>query len=106
MKPQDNRWTARTRWWERMIIPFSQQIDWGAFWIREVVVLFVPWPIAVLTVPRSSYIRPAGVAILLAILLGLTIWNILWTLSRGSRSNPAHQLRSKRMYRGGKAIRG
>ena len=83
-----------------------RQIDWGAFWIREVVVLFVPWPIAVLTVPRSSYIRPAGVAILLAILLGLTIWNILWTLSRGSRSNPAHQLRSKRMYRGGKAIRG
>jgi len=65
------------------------QIDWGAFWIREVIVLFVPWPIAVLSVPKSSYIRPVGVVIVLAILLGLTISNILWTLFRGSTSSRA-----------------
>ena len=65
------------------------QIDWGAFWIREVIVLFVPWPIAVLSVPKSSYIRPVGVVIVLAILLGLTITNILWTLFRGSTSSRA-----------------
>ena len=63
------------------------QIDWGAFWIREVIVLFVPWPIAVLSVPKSSYIRPVGVAILLVILLGLTVCNIMWALSRASASN-------------------
>jgi putative effector of murein hydrolase LrgA (UPF0299 family) len=63
------------------------QIDWGAFWIREVIILFVPWPIAVLTVPKSSYIRPVGVAIVLAVLLGLTISNILWTLFRRSPFN-------------------
>ena len=98
MKPQDNRWTARTRWWERMIIPFLQQIDWGAFWIREVMVLFVPWPIAIFSVPKSSHISPVGVAILLAILLGLTISNALWTIFRRSPSNPALQMSSKLKY--------
>src|SRR6476660_3409527 len=107
MKPQSNLWTAQAHWWERIIVPASKynplqlttrtaimpdergQIDWGAFWIREVIVLFVPWPIAVLSVPKSSYIRPVGVVIVLAILLGLTISNILWTLFRGSTSNRA-----------------
>ena len=75
-----------------------RQIDWGAFWIREVMVLFVPWPIAIFSVPKSSHISPVGVAILLAILLGLTISNALWTIFRRSPSNPALQMSSKLKY--------
>ena len=72
-----------------LMLDYRARIDWQTFWIREIVILFVPWPIAVLTVPKSSYIGPVGVAVLLAILLGLTLWNLLWALFRSSPSERA-----------------
>ena len=72
-----------------LILDYKARIDWQTFWIREIIILFAPWPIAVLTVPKSSYIRPAGVAVLLAILLGLTLWNLIWALFRSSPSDRA-----------------
>jgi putative effector of murein hydrolase LrgA (UPF0299 family) len=72
-----------------LMLDYRARIDWQTFWIREIVILFVPWPIAVLTVPKSSYIGPVGVAVLLAILLGLTLWNLLWALFRSSPSDRA-----------------
>jgi len=72
-----------------LMLDYRDRIDWQTFWIREIVILFVPWPIAVLTVPKSSYIGPVGVAVLLAILLGLTLWNLLWALFRSSPSDRA-----------------
>ena len=81
-----------------LILDYREKIDWQAFWVREVLVLFLPWPIAVFTVPKSSYIRPVGAAVLLAILLGLTVLNIAWALFRGSPSNRGPQLSSERKY--------
>ena len=72
-----------------LMLDYRARIDWQTFWIRQIVILFVPWPIAVLTVPKSSYIGPVGVAVLLAILLGLTLWNLLWALFRSSPSDRA-----------------
>jgi len=72
-----------------LMLDYRARIDWQTFWIREIVILFVPWPIAVLTVPKSSYIGPVGVAVLLAILLGLSLWNLLWALFRSSPSDRA-----------------
>jgi hypothetical protein len=72
-----------------LLLDYRARIDWQTFWVREIIILFVPWPIAVLTVPKSSYIRPAGVAVLLAILLGLTLWNLIWALFRSSPSDRA-----------------
>jgi hypothetical protein len=72
-----------------LILDYRARIDWQTFWILEIIILFAPWPIAVLTVPKSSYIRPAGVAVLLAILLGLTLWNLIWALFRSSPSDRA-----------------
>ena len=72
-----------------LVLDYRARIDWQTFWVREIIILFVPWPIAVLTVPKSSYIRPAGVAVLLAILLGLTLWNLIWALFRSSPSDRA-----------------
>ena len=70
-----------------LMLNYRSRIDWQTFWVREILILFVPWPIAVLTVPKSSYIGPVGVAVLLAILLGLTLWNLIWALFRSSPSN-------------------
>jgi len=72
-----------------LMLDYRARIDWQTFWIREIVILFVPWPIAVLTVPKSSYIGPVGVAVLIAILLGLPLWNLLWALFRSSPSDRA-----------------
>ena len=70
-----------------LMLNYRGRIDWQTFWVREILILFVPWPIAVLTVPKTSYIGPFGVAVLLAILLGLTLWNLIWALFRSSPSN-------------------
>jgi hypothetical protein len=72
-----------------LMLEYRSRIDWQTFWIREIIILFVPWPIAVLALPKSSYIGPVGVSVLLAILIGLTLWNLIWALFRSSASNRA-----------------
>lgn len=84
--------------------------DWQVFWLGEVLVLSLPFLIAVFTLPRGSHIERVRLEVLLSIQLGLTILNVFWTLVASARSEklastkmakPAH---SSRYPRGPKSL--
>jgi len=56
--------------------------DWTIFWFREVLFLGVPVLLAVFTLPRGDHIHTARLEVLLAILLGLTLLNVVWASVR------------------------
>lgn len=53
-------------------------IDWDIFWLREVLFVSAPVLLVVLTVPKTDYIHTLRLAILLVLLLGLTLFNVIW----------------------------
>jgi hypothetical protein len=57
-------------------------VDWTIFWFREVLFLSVPVLLAVFTLPRGDHIHTARLEVLLAILLGLTLLNVVWASVR------------------------
>lgn len=64
-----------------------RQIDWNAFWIREVSVLSLPTLIAVFTLSPGEYIHEVRLAVVLVVLVLLTLGNILWTMIETSTTN-------------------
>ena len=69
-----------------MISGKRKEFDWDIFWIREVLILGIPVLLIVFTIPRGDdHIHIAKLAMLLAILLGLTLLNVTWASLSKSR---------------------
>jgi hypothetical protein len=59
-------------------------VDWGKFWLLEVVILGVPTLVTVLATGGRSPVSPRAVVVLLVVLVALTVVNLLLGLLRGS----------------------
>jgi hypothetical protein len=57
-----------------------REIEWELFWTREVLILGLPFLIAVFRLPKAETIIGARLEELLATLFFLTLGNILWSL--------------------------
>ena len=77
---------------------FRRHLDWQIFWLREVLFLSLPVLIVVLKVPTGGgYIHPEKLTALLAVLIGLTLVNVLWLVFSASftnrtRTNNSHEM--------------
>ena len=59
-----------------------RQIEWGFFWLLEVLILALPLFIAILSLPPNSTISAVRLEALLASQLGFTVVNFILALSR------------------------
>lgn len=64
----------------------GRELDWGVFWVLEVLALALPLFVAVLSLQRAGVISHVKLAIVLSIQGCLTVLNCIWVLSRGSQS--------------------
>ena len=77
---QGNRPDNRAFLYSKVTQEKRRTIDWDIFWIREVLFASTPVLLVVLMLPKAGYIHTRGLAILLVILLGLTLFNVIWAL--------------------------
>lgn len=66
-------------------MPKNRKINWEVFWLWEVFFLALPALSAVFVLPKGGHIHHARVALLVAIQLSLTMFNVYWACLRPAR---------------------
>lgn len=62
-----------------------QGLDWELFWLLEVLVLAVPFLVAILLLPHHSYLGRERLAPLISLQLCATVLNVVWASHRHGR---------------------